>query len=612
MDNSYLNNSHISPFASSLAQAKDNFAEAQANSINKISELTNIQYKDGKHSWMGIEMSPAIASILQDATSWMPSLVNNALSGGTYKHASGLYEKLNKKFKFDLTPGGQTNTLGAHKAGLRSAAAASALLIGVQPTIEMTQAFRQRTKARAELRKNLEAIIETNKNYEDNEVIKTAMERTQKIMVMGFKHAAAELPSVFTNGMFAWANHKALVKDKTNKFDNKTRYGTNDGAASFFEKVDKDLEAFEKEMKARNIDAGSYKYDEYKEKWESHNKAWHSENAADTVKTDNITQQAVGFGATVVDKILKEQNARNSSIELSKPTAYDLIMGLQKSFNDGHINKGDDISGEVAAIFHQNELDRGRSKIGEAFTEKFQPLVNRVAEVISNGELEPLALVTLVGKGEIINKRKFISADKLEELLDVERTVLKTREKTPLDDFKADLKEPEVVMKALKEALHSLKGEEKSLLVSLLPDDVLKHLGFSQKEIVQHNVKSHDATINYIKSKASELAKKSPEELKEQGLTDKDIGAVNHLSELIVSGSDKEIKSAVFDVGVKSAVRTSTLNQLLENKPTAGATPWTEAIQRSKKTKPVSKSNTAATDQVIASRKNDSSAAARV
>ncbi len=564
-----------------VEQARHDFEQNKESSISKLANFSTVQEENGKHYWMGMEVAPDVAPLLVHATSGLPALVNDALNGGVYKYANKLHETLGKQL------GGKVDSLASHNFGLKAAAGAMALLIGAQPIMEVSQSVKNRTSARKEIRKNLGIIIETNDHYSDNEVIQTAMERTQKVMMAGLRNAAAQLPTVLANGYFAFGNHKLFAKEKTDAFAIKSE-SANIAAnpKSAMEEFVRQSASDHKEIKElaakHGIPEGSREYDKLVDGWERKvgGLEEHAANHDDVgFKADSTTQQLVVGGALVGNILAKRQVSKHNDEDLAKPTAYRLILDLRDQINNGDISKGADITSQIVEIFQQNEIDRKRPPIGEALMERFNPLAERIAEVVSNRELDVLSLVNLVGEGKIVNKRRFINTDQVEELIDSQRKVFGSHEKTPVDEFLADFQNPKMIMQAIKENLKNLDGNEKAVFASMFSDDVLLSAGVKKKDILPLRTRGHDFMCDFVKSSAAELAKKKPEELKAGGLSEKQIEAIGSFNELMASGDDKAVKSAICspDNNVVRAVRNAKLEEQIAGG--AGRKSWTQMIK---------------------------------
>ncbi|MEQ1790561.1 MAG: hypothetical protein ABL857_08965, partial [Rickettsiales bacterium] len=527
------------------AQAQGNFAQAQNDALNKVASISTVQNKDGKSYWMGVELSPEMALIATQLTSGIAPLFKDAINGGVYKHVSKAYNAIYKQAT------GVENKLGGHKAGLRGAGIVMGTVIGLQPIIGVVQSVKNKSAARREIRSNLENIIETNKDYENNEVIKTVMERTNKIMVAGFKEAAAQLPMVVSSGYFAIGNHKAMVKKENDKFEGKIiAEKMHSNPNSTRETLDREQEQYEELRKfaeSKNIREDSPHFNHLLNKMHETGKHAHnlSEQNVNEHQVDEKTQNFINTGALLGNIFMQRAVSKENKAELNKPTAYHLIMNLQAAINNGEVSEGSNISSYIVDIFQQNEIDRGRSKIGESLLNKFQPLAETIGKEISERKLDVLALVNLVGEGKVLNKRRFIDEEHLENLIDIQKKTFGARETTPLDDMLADYQKPDAILKAVKENLKNLKGDEKALFASLFSDDVLERSGIDKKERMPLRERGYELTRNFVINKAMELSEKSPEELTKMGLSSTQIEGINNLNELLLQGKEKAAKELI-------------------------------------------------------------------
>lgn len=580
-----MNNGGMGGLASQFAeQAKEQLEQSNQNNINSLASMVTVQEKNGKHHWMGIEVSSEMAAVLQTVTSGLPVLINEFVSGGAYKHSRNIYNELHKKFH-----NGAGNLQAAHKAGLWSAGAVAAALIGAQPTVEVVQAIRNRSKERREIRDNLEMVLESDKDAEkNNEVIQTAMEKTSQIMKLGFKRASAELPTVLLNGYFAIGNHKALANHEKGKMARSQALGSENGGLGSLESMMKQeresREQFKRLKEAHGLSDHDAErvYNDYNEAKrlrereiiEGKNVGGH-ESPVD----GKSREMAVATGS-IINLFLKQKVNKDVESELGKTSAYELIIGLRERINSGELREGENIGAYVSEIFRQNEKDRGRSDIGPALMEKLQPLADRIGEVISKRELDAMSLVSFVGDGKVLNKRHFVKSDKLEDIIDEQRKNFGSHEKTPLDEFLADFQNPQLIMSAVSSTLNELKGNDKAVFASMFSDDVLLKAGLSKKEIAPLRKDGHSHVFEFVKNTAMELGEKSPEELKDVGLSDRQIEAVHSLKEAFEAGDKKEAKSMLEKGGdITSAVRDYALREQVASGMSGGRY-WTEKIHK--------------------------------
>lgn len=525
------------------------YDQAKYGSAKTLASLATIREDGGEYSWMGIKLDRDIALLLQDLTSGAPAFIAEKLNNGVYGTAVSVHERLAKQLPKVV------NNSSAHKFGLHSAAAATALLIGLQPIMTIVQAAKERKNARNEVNSELKDIIDANKHYKDNEVVKTALEHTQKIFSAGLKNAASQLPSVLVNGYFAHGNHK-ILKENTTKIQ--------------------DGQTLTPEDKKR------------------------------TVEIDANTQKFMGTGAVIGNRLIHNNLFKDIDKDLKQISADKLILQLRKQIINGEIYKGTDLSDRIIEIFQQNEVDRGRHAIGPALMDKFTPLAKDIGDAISNRELDAISLVNLVGNKKVINNRKFITTEQLDDILEHEKNNFGSREKQTLEELLSNHQDPKRVMQAIKDNLQNLKGDEKAVFVALFSDDVLLKSGMKKKELRETRTRGHDVFCEFIKAKAVEISGKSPEELKAHNISEPEIQAVREFNELVSSGDKKAITSAIRSTGEDGTnqIKKAVLNYGLSDTNFS----WSAAIKSAKKDIPKKEPATSMVEAVNKSKQNGNGA----
>lgn len=526
------------------------YDKAKFNSAKTLASMATVQEDHGEYSWMGIKLDRDIGVLLQDITSGAPAFIAEKLNNGVYSTALKVHESLAKQLKKSVTKE------SSHKFGIYSAAAATALMIGLQPIMTIVGAAKEKKSSRAEVDSNLKDIIDANKQYKDNEVVKTALESTQKKLKAGLKNAASQLPTVLVNGYFAWGNHKILDENKT--------------------KVT---------IKGETLTAADQER---------------------SFEVNATTQKVMGTGAVIGNKLIQRKVFKDIDEDLGRPNAYQRIIQLQNQIKNGEIYKGTDLSDQIVEIFQQNEVDRGRHSIGPALMDKFAPLAKEISDAISNRELDAISLVNLVGGGKIINNRKFITEEQLDGLLETERKTFGPREKATLEELLTNYQDPKRVMQAIKDNLKTLEGDEKAVFAALFSDDVLLKSGVKRKELHELRTRGHDVFCEFIKAKAVEISGKSPEELKAHNISEPEIQAVREFNELVSSGDKKAITSAIRSTGEDGTnqIKKAVLNYGLSDTNFS----WSAAIKSAKKDIPKKEPATSMVEAVNKSKQNGNGA----
>ena len=555
------------------AQAQKNFEQTQAESIKNLSAATNITVerddKGNEHRyWMGIEVSEEMLPFLQYAASAAPQYIDSFLKKGVYDNSKKIAENLIKDFEITASKE------AGHKTGLAVAAAVSGLLIGLQPITEVGQSISLRNKERNKIYKSLDDVISTNSDYKHNEVIQTALERSNKIFTDGCRRAFAELPAVVVNAIYAHGSWKELAAEKNTEFKVKQELAENK-TGSFSKEVEdlirhtKDLEKektafFRKQANVDIRDEKAVKAAENDPKYKIADESWAKIKAKrELEQTEKLKAEAAGkngekpkeadgsnklmlinMGAGLT-QAFKSKLKKESSEASKEKSAYEQIIALQKKFENGDIREGSSITKQIVEIFQANEKDRGRAHIGAALIAKFEPLAKRIGKVISDGELSPLALVNLVGNGEVMNHRRFVSEEDLEQVINKQRSIFAGHDKTSFEDFLADFTKPEAIVAALKDNFKELKGGELAMVAALLPDDVLRSMDIKADEAKSLQRAGHGLMYEFVKKEIVRIGQQSEEELDKAGLSKEQISALKEASEKIEKGDKKDIRKII-------------------------------------------------------------------
>jgi len=565
-------NSKVLPPTAPLTaeQAEKNFAKTQEESTKNLIASTSVTKDDkGQYHWMGMEVSEEMLPMLQYFASVAPQYLSDFLKSGVYDNSLKLFNKLNNEMKFT------TAADAGHKAGLAGAATMTGLLIGLQPITEVVQSINLRDKKRTEIFKSLTDVMATNGDYKHNEVIQTALERSNRIFSDGVRRAFAELPTVAVNAIFAFSSHKELSAEKSKEFQVKQIMSgstTIDGHLDELKKEAerlKDLEATKrkwfKKFETGKLDAEKNPlYKESDPKYIAAKKAWDSDEkkktdeakaklkaeatgkAGEKPKETSAEMKMLGINAAAMfTQMLKSKFKKESADASKNQTAYELIIKLNADFENGHISQGSNITKRIIDIFKANEKDRGRADIGSVLVAKFEPLAKRIGAVISNGELTPLALVNLVGEGEVINHRRFVSEDDLEQIINKQRSIFSSHDKTSLEDFLADFTKPEAIVAVIKDSLKELKGKDRAVLASLLPDDVLFNIGIKKDEVLALRRAGHEEMYEFLKKEIVNLSQETEEDLEKRGLSKEQVSAIKAAAEKIEKGDEKDIRQII-------------------------------------------------------------------
>ena len=256
----------------------------------------------------------------------------------------------------------------------------------------------------------------------------------------------------------------------------------------------------------------------------------------------------------------------------------------------------------VVELFQQHERDREpnrdfyNKKTGKAvdplkgnMLANLKPSVDLITENLANGTISPDALYKLVGENRVIQHsasgaRVFVKQAELQNYIDKELApVLGTREVTKPEEFMAKFANPALIEDTLKKNLAAMQGLEKAIFASLFPDDILEHAGVKKKEITELRKRAHEHAYDFVAASVMYLSKKTPEELKAMGVSEKETTAISSLADRLNEGDMKALKLAVdgHDKEVVDAVRTAGLLEQVKDGGKDGGDRkfWTERVK---------------------------------
>lgn len=250
--------------------------------------------------------------------------------------------------------------------------------------------------------------------------------------------------------------------------------------------------------------------------------------------------------------------------------------------------------------FHDKKSGKAIDPLKGSMLNQLTPLAEIVADHLADGTLSPDALYKLVGENKVIKHtpsgaRVFVKEDELRKIIEKELApVLGTRETIKMEEFMAKFANPSMIEDTLKKNLQNMHGLEKSLFASLFPDDILLQAGMKKKEILEIRKQSHDFSHDFVAATATYLAKKSPAELKEMGLTEKESDAIAALKGSVDSGDVDAIKAAVKgrERETLDAVRSAGLLEQMKSGD-KGSTFWADRVKEMSATRAKIKANAA-------------------
>jgi hypothetical protein len=263
---------------------------------------------------------------------------------------------------------------------------------------------------------------------------------------------------------------------------------------------------------------------------------------------------------TIANKLVESSTRRLKRTFTSDYTALDMVLNLQGQLGNEPTphsfqlpNRGKSVSLEmyVADIMMQHQRDMANmnpdyTEIRDALKENVIAAAKPLAAALAKGDIGALSLVHYIGGGKIIrNKGRLIAtSDEVEAM--IEHGAGKTEQRLSVDpkDFWSDA--PYNAQEG-KEAFAALEGEERQIAIALIPHEVRKQFGISDKESKEADAscaKEMDAHMAEAILGAHALGDKM---LRELGLANPEIKAIAAAAQKIEEegvGAVKGLKSS--------------------------------------------------------------------
>jgi len=266
------------------------------------------------------------------------------------------------------------------------------------------------------------------------------------------------------------------------------------------------------------------------------------EGVTDALKSTGV--MAIRGGAGPIAQRIIDKNERRLASNQQPNSALELILTLQeqveynpqsRSFQLPRESGSKSLSLEEyiahVAVQHQKDmadLSPQHSEIREALREDLQNAVKPIAEAIRKGDLDAFALIHLVGERMLIKNNGRAIADEDEVLAHVEKL-------SGVDKPQPNMKPKEFYSNRgftrdqFKEALGQLQGEEKQRLASMLPDDVLKDAGYSERDVREVRDGMRKTYHTMLTEAVMGLAAQSDAALKHEGMPQSQIKLLRKL-----------------------------------------------------------------------------------
>lgn len=243
------------------------------------------------------------------------------------------------------------------------------------------------------------------------------------------------------------------------------------------------------------------------------------------------------IGTSLLSEGLKDTAAKKGRQVKTKKCSLDMISHLAKQVDQNPGvetidtmggREGVEIKKYIKDIFNQHQRDMGQPEIGKRNAERLEYACEEIARAIQAGKLHPKALVNLVGERKIVKAIDKSNPDHIEisSRADIDKALLEQTRRMPAkfsidtDDFFAQSPLTEDDVKSL---LGTLKDKERDFFITLMPTEIVRKAGLSEKEDNEARQRIHQDFGKMLRTALLDIASSDDKELKDAGFSRDDI-----------------------------------------------------------------------------------------
>ncbi|TAF38674.1 MAG: hypothetical protein EAZ66_05985, partial [Alphaproteobacteria bacterium] len=226
----------------------------------------------------------------------------------------------------------------------------------------------------------------------------------------------------------------------------------------------------------------------------------------------------------------------------------------------------------IKEIFTHHVNEHGGQGISQRYEEEFNQICRDVAKAIEGKNnkagisMHPMALVELVGMGELVDHRGLECAH--DDI--IEREITRMQELMPYE-HKVNEHEYMSMIGLEAQQLHHRIGattpkQAADLAIMLLPKSIATEIcGISGRDFNQRKTELQDEVMTTVKLAILDLCSQSDEELRKAMMKPKEIAVLRKGLEAIEKGHDQELSHMLHDKGTKSLAFALMCNQTYWN-----------------------------------------------
>lgn len=303
--------------------------------------------------------------------------------------------------------------------------------------------------------------------------------------------------------------------------------------------------------------------------------ALHKNGKPEEKASDNtlINQLFIAAPALSAAGIGIQSNMAESQKKGKKLTAYKLILKLKEEMQGKQSQEF--VQEKLLEIFQkvEDELGGGSKHFTGGLLETLKESIKPLSEAIAEEKIDALALIKFAGEDLIIEhkngSKRFRTHDEIQKSInDMCCTQLVKDAEVSESEFLGRFSHDHAVVKdSIKKTLAEMKdGEEKDLLISVLPAEVLEHAGLQRDDIrdARKRAFAQGKLVEKVGGIIIHIASLDEELLKKHGVSSKEIETIKQLNEQILSNDMETLKQLVESKDpIISALAAESLNEQL-------------------------------------------------
>jgi hypothetical protein len=271
------------------------------------------------------------------------------------------------------------------------------------------------------------------------------------------------------------------------------------------------------------------------------------------------SEDVTGVVASLVSEGMKDTAVKKGAKIRGKKCALDMISHLARQVDQ---NPGaetlDTLGGRenveirkyIKDIFNHHQRDMGQPEIGKRNLERLEYACDEIARAIQDGRMHPKALVNLIGERRIIKPIDKGNPDHIElaSRSDIDKAISEQLRRMPAkftidpDEYFAQSPLTEDDVKSL---LGTLKDKERDFFITLLPTEIVRKAGLSEKEDNEARQRIHGEFSKMLRTTLLDIAASSDKELKDAGFNREDISNMREWADRARDNSKTSLVAAV-------------------------------------------------------------------